>query len=90
MQSLMKSEEIECFLDEEIPIEWDRVQLEMAEARILAPSYFATVKKIGKPAAAVWLAKRIKQIERYYGHGFDQRVRGYMRKVADEELCGAE
>ena len=68
----------------------DRVQLEMSEARILVPSYYATCKKIGKPQAAIWLTSQLKKLERFYGYGVDKRVRGYMRQIADVELCGVE
>jgi Tfp pilus assembly protein PilE len=64
----------------------DREILEKAEARILVPSYYATVKKIGKKEAAFWLMKQIRNIERHYGQGFERRVRTYMREVDNEEL----
>ena len=64
----------------------DREILEKAEARVLVPSYYATVEKIGKKEAAVWLMQRIRDIERHYGMGFERRVRTYMREVDNEEL----
>lgn len=64
----------------------DREILEKAEARMLVPSYYATVEKIGKKEAAIWLMKRIRDIERHYGMGFERRVRTYMREVDNEEL----
>jgi len=64
----------------------DREILEKAEARVLVPSYYATVEKIGKKEAAVWLMKRIRDIERHHGQGFERRVRAYMREVDNEEL----
>ena len=64
----------------------DREILEKAEARVLVPSYYATVEKVGKKEAAIWLMKRIRDIERHYGMGFEQRVRTYMREVDNEEL----
>jgi len=64
----------------------DRVQLEKAEARVLVPSYFATVKLIGKPRANVWLTSQIARIGKLYGNGFDARCRAYMREVAEQEL----
>lgn len=64
----------------------DRVQLEQAEARVLVPSYFHNADKLGKPAAAIWLSKQINKIQKHYGQGFDNRVRGYMRQIADGEL----
>ena len=64
----------------------DREILEKAEARVLVPSYYATVKKVGKKEAAVWLIKRIRDIEKHYGYGFERRVRAYMREIDNEEL----
>ena len=64
----------------------DRETLEKAEARVLVPSYYATVKKVGKQEAALWLMKRIRDIERHYGQGFERRVRTYMREVDEQEL----
>ena len=64
----------------------DREILEKAEARVLVPSYYATVEKVGKQEAAIWLMKRIRDIERYYGMGFERRVRTYMREVDEQEL----
>jgi hypothetical protein len=65
----------------------DREQLEKAEARMLVPSYFATVALLGKPKANVWLTKQIALIEKHYGKGFDARCRGYMREITETELC---
>jgi hypothetical protein len=64
----------------------DRSQLEKAEARILVPSYYRTVELIGKPAAALWLTKQIRRIEKSYGPGFEARCRAYMREIDDENL----
>lgn len=64
----------------------DREILEKAEARVLVPSYYATVKKVGKKEAALWLMKKIRDIERHYGYGFERRVRTYMREVDEQEL----
>lgn len=64
----------------------DREILEKAEARVLVPSYYATVEKVGKKEAAIWLMKRIRDIERHYGMGFERRVRTYMREVDEQEL----
>ena len=64
----------------------DRVQLEQAEARVLVPSFFHNVKVIGRPAATAWLARHIAKTQKFYGPGFDQRVRGYMRLIADGEM----
>jgi len=65
----------------------DRAQLEKAEARILVPSYFATVALLGKPKANAWLTKQISIIGKHYGTGFDTRCRGYMREITENELC---
>jgi hypothetical protein len=65
----------------------DREQLEKAEARMLVPSYFATVALLGKPRANVWLTKQIAHLEPHYGKGFDARCRGYMREITETELC---
>lgn len=65
----------------------DRAQLEKAEARILVPSYFATVALLGRPKANAWLTKQIAIIEKHYGRGFDARCRGYMREIAETELA---
>jgi hypothetical protein len=62
----------------------DQDQLEKAEARILVPSYYRTVELIGKPAAALWLTKQIRRIEKMYGPGFEARCRAYMRQIDDE------
>lgn len=64
----------------------DRIQLEKAEARVLVPSYFATVALLGKPKANVWLTNQITRIGKLYGNGFDARCRGYMREIAENEL----
>ena len=64
----------------------DRAQLEKAEARILVPSYFATVALLGKPKANAWLTKHIAIAGRHYGNGFDARCRGYMREITETEL----
>ena len=65
----------------------DRAQLEKAEARMLVPSYFATVALLGKPKANAWLTKQIARIEKHYGAGFDHRCRSYMREIVETELC---
>jgi hypothetical protein len=65
----------------------DRAQLEKAEARMLVPSYFATVALLGKPRANVWLTKQIAYLEPHYGKGFDARCRKFMREITETELC---
>ena len=64
----------------------DRDILEKAEARELLPFYYNNVEKVGKIEAAERLSKRIRVIQRNYGFDFDKRVRGYMRKIDQEEL----
>ena len=64
----------------------DRIQLEQAEARVLVPSYFHNAKTYGKGSAAIWLTREIAKTQRFYGLGYEQRVRGYMRQIADGEL----
>ena len=65
----------------------DRDQLEKAEARMLVPSYFATVALLGKPKANVWLTSQIGKAAKHYGVGFDARCRSYMREIVETELC---
>lgn len=65
-----------------------REVLEMAEARELVPSFFATRQKKGAEFAAKWLTTQISKRQRMFGPGFDQRVRGYMRHIVDVELMG--
>ena len=65
----------------------DRQTLEMAEAREARMSYYHNVKKLGAPAASMWLEKRLQILEaRIYGKGFESRCRGNMRKIEDGEL----
>jgi len=68
----------------------DREQLEKAEARILVPSYFATVALLGRPKANIWLTKQIAHTEKHYGKGFDARCRKYMREITETELCAEQ
>ena len=65
----------------------DRAQLEKAEARMLVPSYFATVALIGKLKANVWLTSQIAKAAQHYGAGFDSRCRSFVREIVDTELC---
>jgi len=65
----------------------DRAQLEKAEARMLVPSYFATVALIGKLKANVWLTSQIAKAAQHYGAGFDSRCRSFMREIVETELC---
>jgi hypothetical protein len=64
----------------------DRVQLEMAEARMLVASYFAAKRTYGPVQARVFLDKQLKKLEKVYGKESDDRLRTYMRVVATEEL----
>lgn len=53
---------------------------------MLVPSYYATVEKIGKKDAALWLTKQIKSKEQFYGFGFEARCRAFMRTIDEQEL----
>jgi len=64
----------------------DRVQLEMAEARMLVASYFAAKRTYGAVQANRFLAKQLKKLEKIYGKKSDDRLKQYMRIVATEEL----
>ena len=68
----------------------DRMQLEKAEARMLVPSYFATVALIGKLKANVWLTSQIAKAAQHYGAGFDSRCRSFMREIVETELCDTQ
>jgi hypothetical protein len=64
----------------------DRHILEVAEARESRMSYYHNVKKLGAPAAGMWLAKRLQHLEaRLYGKGAEARIRGHMRHIEDNE-----
>ena len=64
----------------------DRVQLEMAEARMLVASYFAAKRTYGAVQANRFLAKQLKKLEKIYGKKSDDRLKQYMWIVATEEL----
>jgi len=64
----------------------DRVQLEMAEARMLVASYFAAKRTYGSVQANRFLAKQLKKLEKIYGKKSDDRLKQYMRIVSTEEL----
>jgi hypothetical protein len=64
----------------------DRVQLEMAEARMLVASYFAAKRSYGPVEANKFLAKQLKKLEKTYGKKSDARLKRYMREVSDTEL----
>lgn len=59
--------------------ESDRYKLELGEARVLLCTY-QTLKK------SVLTRDRIEYLERIYGTGCVQRIRGYMKKLQDGEL----
>lgn len=63
----------------------DRVQLEMAEARVLLYSYFAAKRTYGKPQADKFLAAQLVKLEKLYGKSSDVRIKQYMRHVKDTE-----
>lgn len=56
--------------------EWDRQQLEKAEARTLAHSY----------QGADVFAKHKPRLERLYGKGAGERIKAYMDQIFKEEL----
>jgi hypothetical protein len=57
----------------------DRYQIELGEARVLLCTYL-TLKR------SVLTAERIEYLERRYGTGSVQRIRGYMAKLQSGEL----
>ena len=59
--------------------ESDRYRLELGEARVLLCTY-QTLKR------SVLTAERIEYLERIYGTGCVERIRGYMKKLQDGEL----
>lgn len=59
----------------------DRQILEMAEARELVPSYYATEKRLGKEGAQKWLQSRLQKLEKIYGRGAEERIRFFMRTI---------
>jgi hypothetical protein len=59
--------------------EGDRYMIELGEARVLLCTY-QTLKR------SVLTADRIEYLERRYGTGSVQRIRGYMKKLQDGEL----
>ena len=68
----------------------DRVQLEMAEARVLLYSYFAAKRTYGKPQADKFLAAQLVKLEKLYGKSSDVRIKQYMRPVKDTETLYEE
>ena len=57
----------------------ERYRLELGEARVLFCTYQALKK-------SVLTKERIEYLERIYGTGCIQRIRGYMKKLQDGEL----
>jgi hypothetical protein len=64
----------------------DRVQLEMAEARMLVASYFAAKRTYGAVEANKFLAKQLKKLEKVYGKNSEGRLKGHMRVVVNTEI----
>lgn len=64
----------------------DRVQLEMAEARMLVASYFAAKRTYGAVQANRFLANQLKKLEKVYGKKSDDRLKQYMRVVVNTEI----
>lgn len=57
----------------------DRYMIELGEARVLFRTYEATGKKVLTPVRIEWL-------ERTYGSGSVERIKGYMVKLQKGEL----
>jgi hypothetical protein len=57
----------------------DRYMIELGEARVLFRTYEATGQKVLTPVRIEWLEKR-------YGAGAVQRIKGYMLKLQNGEL----
>jgi hypothetical protein len=57
----------------------DRYMIELGEARVLFRTYEATGQKVLTPVRMEWL-------ERAYGTGAVQRIKGYMLKLQNGEL----
>lgn len=57
----------------------DRYQIELGEARVLYRTYESTGQKVLTPVRIEWLEKR-------YGTGAVQRIKGYMMKLQSGEL----
>lgn len=62
----------------------DRVYLEQIEAKEMLENYNIKTAESGKVESRKWLESRIEKLERIYGNGFSNRVRGYMRQLDDE------
>lgn len=57
----------------------DRYMIELGEARVLFRTYEATGQKVLTPVRMEWL-------EKTYGAGAVQRIKGYMLKLQSGEL----
>ena len=57
----------------------DRYMIELGEARVLYRTYESTGKKVLTPVRIEWL-------ERTYGSGSVERIKGYMVKLQKGEL----
>lgn len=57
----------------------DRYQIELGEARVLFCTYQVTKQKVLTQVRMEWLEKK-------YGRGSVERIRGYMKKLQDGEL----
>ena len=66
------------------PLMSDRVYLERTEAKEMLENYNIKTAEAGKVESRKWLESRIGKLERIYGNGFSNRVRGYMRQLDDE------
>lgn len=59
--------------------EGDRYRIELGEARVLYRTYESTGQKVLTPVRMEWL-------EKTYGTGAVQRIKGYMMKLQSGEL----
>lgn len=57
----------------------DRYMIELGEARVLFTTWKVTKQKVLTPVRVEWL-------ERRYGSGSVERIRGYMKKLQSGEL----
>ena len=48
-------------------------------------NYNIKTAESGKVESRKWLESRIGKLERIYGNGFSNRVRGYMRELDDKD-----
>jgi hypothetical protein len=64
----------------------DRVYLERTEAKEMLYNYNDQTARNGSVESRKWVEARIAYLGKIYGNGFDGRVRGYMRELADMEI----